>query len=157
MTMRPAMLFLATVPFAMAVSVRVSGQDRPGPQRRPATLPEGPGRDVVHSACVQCHGLDLIIGSGHTREGWKAAMATMVALPGDRSELAADYLAKHFPDKPRPPAVVIPGRVAVSITEWDVPSLGSRPHDPLGPPTAPCGGRASGRTCSDGSTRQPGP
>ena len=49
----------------------------------------------------------------------------------DRSEGAvAGYLAKNFPEQPRPPPVVIPGPVNVSIKEWNVPTLGSRPHDP---------------------------
>jgi virginiamycin B lyase len=38
---------------------------------------------------------------------------------------------KNFPEKPRPPAVVIAGPVQASIKLWDVPTIGSRPHDPL--------------------------
>ena len=45
--------------------------------------------------------------------------------------MLADYLAESFPVKPRPAAVLIPGSATVSIREWVVPSLGSRPHDPL--------------------------
>ena len=41
-----------------------------------------------------------------------------------------DYLAKNFPERPAPDAVVIPGSVEVSIKEWQVPTAGSRPHDP---------------------------
>jgi len=55
----------------------------------------------------------------------------MVDLPKDQSAVVAEYLGKNFPEKPQPPAVVIPGSVTVSIKEWVVPSLGSRPHDPL--------------------------
>ena len=55
----------------------------------------------------------------------------MVALPTDQRAVIADYLAKNFPEKPRPAAVVIPGDVKVTIKEWVVPTLGSRPHDPL--------------------------
>jgi streptogramin lyase len=42
-----------------------------------------------------------------------------------------DYLAKNFPEKPMPPAVIIPGSVDASIKEWTVPTPGSRPHDPM--------------------------
>src|SRR5678815_5669261 len=41
------------------------------------------------------------------------------------------YLAEHFPRKPGGEPVVVPGAVTISIREWIVPTLGSRPHDPL--------------------------
>jgi len=58
----------------------------------------------------------------------------MLTVPADQKGVVADYLAKNFPEKPKPPAVIIPGDVSVSIKEWVVPSLGSRPHDPLATP-----------------------
>ena len=96
------------------------------------TLPEGAGKDEVQATCSSCHALSMITNSwGNTREGWEQLFGTMVALPADRSRAIADYLAKNFPEKPQPKAVVIPGPAKVSIKEWVVPSLGSRPHDPL--------------------------
>src|SRR4029077_9809198 len=68
------------------------------------------------------------------REGWQHVFSTMVALPSEQTAVLADYLAKNFPEKPRPAAGEIPGNVIVSIKEWVVPSLGSRPHDPLAAP-----------------------
>ena len=41
------------------------------------------------------------------------------------------YLMKNFPERPRPPAAIIAGPVQATIKMWDVPTLGSRPHDPL--------------------------
>src|SRR5207244_4439167 len=55
---------------------------------------------------------------------------TMVNLPADQKADVTEYLAKSFPEQPRPAPVVIPGPVKVSIKEWNVPTLGSRPHDP---------------------------
>ena len=55
----------------------------------------------------------------------------MVALPQEQADVIAAYLAEHFPPTPAPQAVVIPGPITVSFKEWVVPSLGSRPHDPL--------------------------
>ncbi|WP_410967330.1 hypothetical protein, partial [Salmonella sp. SAL4436] len=59
---------------------------------------------------------------------------TMVSLPNDQSSLVAEYLGKNFPERGRPKPVVIPGAAKISMREWAVPSLGSRPHDPLATP-----------------------
>jgi virginiamycin B lyase len=98
------------------------------------TLPDGPGKDVVQAQCASCHALNLIANSGYSRAEWISLFTTMVALPQDQTSTVADYLAKNFPEKPRPPAVIIPGDASISIKEWLVPSLGSRPHDPLATP-----------------------
>jgi virginiamycin B lyase len=94
-------------------------------------LPDGPGKELVQSTCTKCHATSLIANSGgYTRQEWIDTFNTMVAVPKADSDALADYLAKNFPPQPRPPAVVIPGPVTVSFKEWNVPSLGSRPHDP---------------------------
>jgi virginiamycin B lyase len=101
-------------------------------QGAPVALPDGNGKELVEALCTKCHGLNQVTNSwGHTREGWEALFASMVAVPKDQSAVLADYLARNFPERPRPAAVVIPGSTTVSIKEWMVPSLGSRPHDPL--------------------------
>jgi virginiamycin B lyase len=41
------------------------------------------------------------------------------------------YLIKAFSERPRPPAAIVAGPVEASIKLWDVPTLGSRPHDPV--------------------------
>lgn len=95
-------------------------------------LPEGIGREVVQATCSKCHRVNTITGSwGYARQGWEQLIASMVALPKDQSDVITAYLAAHFPEKPRPRAVVVPGSANVVIKEWVVPSLGSRPHDPL--------------------------
>ena len=103
-------------------------------QRRgePVQLPAGVGQELVQTVCAQCHRLNLITNSwGYTREGWKELFSSMVELPTDQSDTVAAYLAAQFPVRPAPEAVVIPGNTSVSIREWLLPSLGSRPHDPL--------------------------
>src|SRR6266550_2056 len=99
---------------------------------QPVQLPDGPGKEMVQTTCTECHALNLIVNSGgYTRQGWQDLFGTMVTLPNDQRGVVADYLAKNYPEQPRPPAVVIPGDVKVTIKEWVVPTLGSRPHDPL--------------------------
>ena len=103
-------------------------------QRRgqPVQLPEGPGQDLVQTTCTQCHRLNLIArSSGYTQEGWEALFASMVDLPGAQADVVAGYLATHFPVRPATEAVLIEGDTSVTIREWLLPSLGSRPHDPL--------------------------
>ena len=99
---------------------------------QPVQLPDGPGKELVQTTCAKCHGLNLITNSwGNTRQGWHDLFGSMVALPKEQADTIANYLAANFPVKPAPEAVVIPGPVKVSIKEWIVPTLGSRPHDPL--------------------------
>ena len=103
-------------------------------QRRgePVQLPAGAGQELVQTACARCHRLNLITNYwGNTEEGWRELFSSMIDLPADQSDVVAGYLATHFPVQPAPEAVVIPGTTRVSIREWLLPSLGSRPHDPL--------------------------
>jgi virginiamycin B lyase len=116
-------VLIATLPLA--------GQERGRGRGGPVTLPDGPGKEIVQAKCESCHSLNLVTNSGYSREEWVSLFTTMVALPQNEAGPVAEYLAKNFPEKPRPRAVVIAGPAQVNIKEWIVPSLGSRPHDPL--------------------------
>jgi virginiamycin B lyase len=116
--------------FVFSVSP-VQTQGRGQGRGQALVLPDGPGKEAVQAQCTKCHGLGLIGNSGgFTKRGWEELFGTMVALPNDQKTEVAEYLAKNFPEQPRPAPVVIPGPVNVSIHEWNVPTLGSRPHDP---------------------------
>lgn len=107
----------------------VGAQGRGG---QPVTLPDGEGRDLVQSTCAKCHGLNMVTGSwGNTDAGWRELFGSMVTLPKNQADTIAGYLAKNYPPKAAPEAVVIAGPASVSFKEWIVPTLGSRPHDPL--------------------------
>jgi virginiamycin B lyase len=99
--------------------------------QEPANLPEGEGKALVEAQCVGCHGLDVVTGSGYSREGWVNLFTSMVTLSESETNTLADYLGKNFPESAGLPPVVIDGPVSVSIQEWLLPTLGSRPHDPL--------------------------
>jgi virginiamycin B lyase len=125
-----ARVVLVTISLASVASALAQGR-----RGQPLTLPEGEGRAAVESLCVRCHALDLLSGSGgYTREGWTRVFGSMVAVPREQAAVMADYLAEHFPVQPRPEAVLVPGSTTVAIREWLVPTLGSRPHDPLAAP-----------------------
>jgi virginiamycin B lyase len=102
------------------------------------TLPDGNGKDAVQAACSQCHGLTRVVQSGYDRDGWRNVVAMMrnagAQVPPDRVDVIVEYLAKNFAPRSSPDAVIIPGSVTVSIKEWQVPTPGSRPHDPLAAP-----------------------
>jgi len=119
---------LAVLPCSALVIVHAQGRG----QQQTAALPDGAGREAVQSTCTKCHGLNLISGSwGNTDAGWRELFGSMVTLPKPQADTIAGYLGKHFPPKPAPEAVVVAGPATVSFKEWLVPTLGSRPHDPL--------------------------
>jgi len=98
-------------------------------------LPAGTGKDLVEQNCLQCHEIQRVTNTGHTPAEWTTVVNMMIndgsPLPKDQVSVVADYLAKNFPPKPEPDAIIIPGDTKVSIQEWDVPTAGSRPHDPM--------------------------
>src|SRR5262249_10969855 len=102
------------------------------------SLPEGNGKQAVQTYCVQCHDLNTVTRAGYHQEGWRNNIHMMInvgaTLPQDEIEPVIQYLAKHFPERPKPNAVVIPGSVQVAIKQWVGPPPGSRPHDPLATP-----------------------
>jgi len=101
----------------------------------PVSLPDGAGKDLVQATCSKCHSLALLTGGfGYTRADWEKVVGSMVALPQGDRETVLTYLATNFPEKNRPKSVIVPGKAQVSFKEWIVPTLGSRPHDPLATP-----------------------
>jgi virginiamycin B lyase len=98
-------------------------------------LPDGPGKNTIQSVCSGCHALGMVTNSGHSHADWETVLHMMVnvgaPVPADQFPIVVDYLAKNFPAKPLPPAIIVPGKTDVTIKEWDVPTPGSRPHDPM--------------------------
>lgn len=98
-------------------------------------LPEGTGKKAVQSYCIQCHDLSTVTRSGYDATGWRNNLQMMInvgsSLPHNEVEPLVQYLSKNFPARARPAAKLIPGNAKVIITEWPVPTPGSRPHDPL--------------------------
>ena len=125
--LRIALLILVT---GLLLAARLTGTVTA--QEPTTALPEGAGKAAVQATCARCHALGSIINTwGFTKEGWRALIGTMVALPQDQADVITTYLATHFPAKAVPPAKLIPGRVNVTMKDWGLPTLGSRPHDGL--------------------------
>ena len=116
----------------LLVTLAVAAPIAQAPRGAPPPLPEGPAKALVESTCAKCHGLNFIVNSGgYTRAEWDELIQSMVALPGADRTTTIDYLAKNFPPSGRTAAKIVPGTAKVNIREWMVPTLGSRPHDPL--------------------------
>ncbi|MBN9546524.1 MAG: cytochrome C [Alphaproteobacteria bacterium] len=100
-----------------------------------SALPDGAGKAIVQSSCASCHALSQVTNAGHSKAEWDTVLHMMVnagaQLPADQFETVSTYLAKNFPPKTVGAAALISGPVKVTITEWDVPTPGSRPHDPM--------------------------
>ncbi len=98
-------------------------------------LPDGPGKELAVANCNACHTLLSRVGAGYTPEGWHTVLRMMVnqgaPLQADQIPQLEAYLVKSFPEKAKPVGVVIPGSAKASFKEWQAPTPGSRPHDPL--------------------------
>lgn len=107
----------------------------PAQGQKPPNLPDGPGKDAVVTYCSGCHGLNRVANSGYPQAYWHTTVRMMmnfgVPIPPGEVIPLIDYLSKNFPERPMPVAKIIPGPVQVNIREWQVPTPGSRPHDPL--------------------------
>jgi virginiamycin B lyase len=101
-------------------------------------LPEGEGKPVLQQACFGCHEPSRIFASGYSRQDWQNVVRMMLnvgaPVPSDKVAVLTDYLAKNFPEKPKPAPSLIGGASQIDIREWAVPTAGSRPHDPLAYP-----------------------
>jgi virginiamycin B lyase len=85
------------------------------------------------STCGACHDINRI-RVGYTPEGWLTVVRMMqnmdAPVPAEEWGAMSDYLIKNFPERKRPEAKIIAGPVKATIKLWDVPTQGSRPHDP---------------------------
>src|SRR6266850_1047656 len=99
-----------------------------------ADFPDGPGKETFLATCGACHDINRA-RAGYTPDGWRTVMQMMVnfggAGPKDQVATLTEYLIKSFPERARPAAKIVEGPVQASIKLWDVPTPGSRPHDPL--------------------------
>ncbi len=71
-------------------------------------LPDGPTKALVESQCGSCHGLDQVTQHKDTKDGWSTLVDYMVsrgmAATDEEVKTMVDYLAKSFPNEPKPAA-----------------------------------------------------
>ena len=70
-------------------------------------MPDGPGKEIVTSKCVMCHGLDRVVPARKTRQAWQLTVNRMAYFLDERPDLGGplssddkksvhDYLSKNF-------------------------------------------------------------
>jgi virginiamycin B lyase len=96
--------------------------------------PDGPSKQRFAATCDGCHDINRV-RVGYTPEGWITVVQMMqnmhAPVPPEEWGAMTDYLIRNFPERKRPAAAIIDGPVKANIELWDVPTQGSRPHDPL--------------------------
>jgi len=111
-------LCAAALTFAAAVPARAQGTP-------PAVLPAGDGRDMLATACSQCHTLAVIRSMREGPEGWKRHVYNMVTRGAQLTAREADtvitYLATNFGPTAAPGAAVakvtLPGGPGKELVE----------------------------------------
>src|SRR3954452_15402754 len=89
---------LATMVAAMTALAALYSQT---PSATPVQLPAGLGRDITQKVCgATCHGPDIIMGAGRTRDQWTGVVNAMVARGAKATDAElvqiAQYLTSHF-------------------------------------------------------------
>lgn len=84
--------------------------------KSPMQFPDAPGREVVQKVCGVCHGAEVVIAKGQTRQEWQQVIASMVTRGAKGSDeefgQVLNYLVTNFPPKPAAatPAAAVPRR-----------------------------------------------
>ena len=94
-------------------------------------LPEGAGKDITHKVCgATCHGTDVIVGKGRTRDQWTAVVNAMIARGAKASDAEfvqiTEYLSSHFG-----PNFVVTG-ISTRGNRPDAPRASGRGPGPMG-------------------------
>jgi virginiamycin B lyase len=93
------------------------------------------GKALIDAQCNSCHAMSTRVGGGYTPQGWDTVLRMMtnhgVQIPAEQLPIMKDYLAKAFPEKAKPDAMLVAGPTKVAMHRWQAGTPGSRPHDPL--------------------------
>lgn len=133
--MSKLMLGVAAVALAFALPAIAQA---PQPDQWLAKLPAAPEREMIAGACLGCHNAERIVSANHDSFEWDRLVDGMVnvgaPLTPDQIPQVKAYLQKSVHAEAQPPLKVVNGPVKVEIKEWNTPTHGTRPHDPLATP-----------------------
>ena len=96
-----------SINFAGGIAALLLAATSPLKAQPAPTLPAGDGRDILATACNQCHGLGTIVSMRDGEGGWRAQVRNMILrgaqVNGSEFEVLIHYLATNFgPGSPRP-------------------------------------------------------
>jgi mono/diheme cytochrome c family protein len=81
-----------------SASTQATGPTRPADLSR--MLPDGEGKGLILATCVQCHGLQEIVGQRKDAEGWIRTVQDMVSrgaqITPEEVDLITSYLARRM-------------------------------------------------------------
>jgi cytochrome c5 len=108
-------LFAALVALTLAAGAPVHAQVA-------TALPEGDGRDVIATACSQCHALNVLMAGRDGPVGWKRHVYNMVLRGAQLTPREADtviqYLITNFgPGAPAASSITLPAGAGKELVE----------------------------------------
>ena len=113
------------VPALCAAAFAIAALAVVAPARAQGALPPGEGRDLMATACSQCHPLNVIRSMREGAEGWKRHVYNMVTrgaqLNAREADIVVAYLAANFGPTATPAAsaatVTLPGGPGKDLVE----------------------------------------
>ena len=101
-------------------------------------LPDGSAKKLVQENCTICHNLRNLVLANKSAEDWDNTVDMMknagAPITADQAKEIKQYLIASLPEGSRPKPAMIDGPIKVKFDIWNVPTPGSRPHDPLATP-----------------------
>ena len=101
-------------------------------------LPDGSAKALVQEKCIVCHDLRRIVNNNKSPDEWRETVHMMKAagalITDEQVSQIAEYLIANYKGLARPKPVIVAGPANVKFRQWDTPTPGSRPHDPLATP-----------------------
>jgi cytochrome c5 len=108
--MRVSIAALCAVALACTAAAPASAQN---------VLPPGPGRDLVGTACTQCHNLSVIMSMRNGAEGWKAYVHNMIMRGAQLTPREADTVIAYLASAYGPDAAASAKGVQVALPSGD--------------------------------------
>src|SRR5579862_6480904 len=78
-------------------------------------MPDGPAKEILNTACTECHDLQMVVGTGYDKQEWGLTLERMITaganVTPDQIPMLTDYLLKYMAGEGPKPAVIVPGSV----------------------------------------------
>ncbi len=120
----------------------------------PVVLPEGDGKPIATEYCQTCHKLTNLTKAHKDLDDWKDTISTMIergaAIPPDKVDTLAEYLAKNFGPKDAAPAGGAPAAAPAASAPAAVPATPAPQASGAGTPATPAAASVAPVVLPDG-------